>query len=232
MTVVKPLTLLLALLQTPQSIEGLWAYESISRAGGQNAQIAGLFCFRAGRFVQQSVNVGEPYERQLAQAHAGRYRFAGGKLRLLASEGLVVDPTKDPPIDSRDATEHEVAPRQSGDRLVLTFDTGTVQTFTRVGPARGDIILLDRGALALVDRRFVLVAEGPDHATSGSGSFERHGQRLRLHAERWLSIRTGRPRYSRDRIIDARLTSSMLTIPGEPAWPVIRATRRSRYGEH
>ena len=59
---------------------------------------------------------------------------------------------------------------RTGDRLRLTFGTGTVQTFTRLGPGRGEQVRLDRGALALVDGRFVLVAEAQNRASSGSGS--------------------------------------------------------------
>jgi hypothetical protein len=209
----------LALLQASAGSEGLWAYETLARGGGQTVPTAGLFVFHDGRFVQQSVNVGEPYHRQLAQAHAGTYQLESGKLRLVAEVGVVIDPTSASPIESRNGSVHQVTVARAGDRLHLTFGTGTVQTFKRLGPGRGEQVRLDRGALALVDGRFVLVAEGQNRATSGSGSFERQGESLRLHAERWVSIRSGAPAYARNRVIEARLTASTLTVDGEE-WPV------------
>jgi hypothetical protein len=214
----------LALLQPPAGSEGLWAYETLARGGGPTVPTAGLFVLHDGRFVQQSVNVGEPYERQLAQAHAGTYHLESGTLRLVAEVGVVIDPTSAIPIESRDGSVHQVTAAGAGDRLHLTFGTGTVQTFTRLGPGRGEQVQLDRGALALVDGHFVLVAEGPNRATSGSGSFERQGESLRLHAERWVSIRSGAPAYTRNRVIEARLTASTLTIDGEE-WPVVASRR-------
>ena len=57
-----------------------------------------------------------------------------------------------------------------------------------------------------------------------SGSFERQGDSLRLHAERWVSIRSGAPTYTRNRVITARLTASTLTVDGEE-WPVVALPR-------
>ena len=51
----------LALFQAPAGNEGLWAYETLARGGGQAVPTAGLFLIHDGRFVQQWVNVGEPY---------------------------------------------------------------------------------------------------------------------------------------------------------------------------
>jgi hypothetical protein len=201
--------------ETPRPIEGLWEYETITRSGAQPVAIAGLFVFRDGQFVQQSLNAGEPYERQLAQAHAGTYQLGAGTLRMLVDVGLVVDPSGAKPIDWRGGTVHEVTVSQAGDRLTLKFGTGTIQTFKRVGAGRGELIQLDRGAFAIVDGRFILAAEGQDRAISGSGSFERQGEVLRLRAERWLSVRAGQPVYARDRTVEARLTPSTLTVAGD-----------------
>jgi hypothetical protein len=202
-------------------------------AAGRRFPLQGSSCctilLHDGRFVQQSVNVGEPYDRQLAQAHAGSYRLESGKLRLVAEVGVVIDPASANPIESRDGSVHQVTVARSADRLQLTFGTGTVQTFKWLGPGRGEQVRLDRGALALVDGRFVLVAEGQNRAASGSGSFERQGESLRLHAERWVSIRSGAPLYSRNRVITARLTASTLVVDGEE-WLVGRVTAPYRRG--
>jgi hypothetical protein len=214
----------LALGQSPGDSEGLWAYETLARGGGSPVATAGLFVFHDGRFAQQSVNVGEPYDRQLAQAHSGTYRLESGRLRLVAEVGMVIDPTRPSPTESRDGSVHEITVARAGDRLHLRFGTGTVQTFKRLGPGRGEHFRLDRGALALVDGRFVLVSAGNHRSRSGSGFFERRGESLRLQAERWVSIRSGAPTYSRNRVIEARLTASTLTVDGEE-WPVIASRK-------
>jgi hypothetical protein len=201
------------------ALDGLWRYETLARGGGPPVPVAGLFLFKSGSFVQQSINAGEPFERQLAQAHAGTYRIGGDKLHMLAEVGIVVDPTSGTPVESRDGSVHEVTVRQDADRLTLTFGTGTVQTFTRVSSGTGDVILLERGALGLVDGRFVLAAENARGTTSGSGTFERQGETLRLRAEAWIAVDGGQPTYSRDRLVTARLTGAALTI-GDLKWPV------------
>lgn len=213
----KPLALLLtALLAEPLDVDGLWRYDSIARLGGQEVPIAGLFLFHRGRFVQQSLNVGEPFDQQLAQAHFGSYHTDARELRLITEVRFIVDPTKNPPVDSRRDTEHRVTVERSGEALTLTFGSGTVQKLTRVGAGEGQVILLDRGALALVDGHFLLVAGTADHALAGSGTFERRSGTLQLRAERWFSTRDGRPTYAQARTIDASFDGRALRLPGEP----------------
>ena len=60
-----------------QAALGLWAYQSLGREGGTFTKLSGWFLFRDGWFVQQSLNDGEPFDKQLAQAHAGPYRVDG-----------------------------------------------------------------------------------------------------------------------------------------------------------
>lgn len=194
-------------------LEGLWRYRSIARQGAAEVPIDGLFLFRDNRFVQQSLNEGEPFERQLAQAHAGSYRMEEGKLRLVSEVGLVVDPTRHPPLDDRGATAHEAVTRRSGSVLTLTFATGTVQKLERVGPGQGTIVPFDRGALALVDGHFLLAAQTADRAVAASGSFERRDGRLRLEAKRWFSIESGNPTYRRNQVVEALLGDNALTFP-------------------
>ena len=213
-----------ALPRAAGGVGGLWAYETLARGGAQPTPIAGLFVFFEDRFVQQSVNVGEPYERQLAQAHAGTYRLDGRRLRMFAEVGVVIDPAASRPVEWRDDSAHEVTVAEASDQLTLIFATGTVQRFRRIGPGRGELIPLDRGALALVDGRFILAAEGAGSATSGSGTYERQAESLELRADRWISVRGGRATYTRDRTIAATLTSSPFVVDGA-AWPVGAARR-------
>ena len=194
--------------------EGLWRYVSLGRPTGDETKLDGLFVFQSGRFVQQSLNSGEPLMSQVAQAHAGSYTVENGKVKLLAEVGLIVNPPAPTPVASSANRNHELAVARSGDGLVLTFGSGTVQKFTRVGPASGRIIPLSRGALALVDGYFILVFEDGPRAVAGSGTYKAEGTTLRFAPERWFSARDGKVSYSTTPR-EVKLTAAALEISGE-----------------
>ncbi len=202
--------------QTPEPLGagGLWRYLSLGRPTGDETRLDGLFVFQNGRFVQQALNTGEPVTAQMAQAHAGTYTVENGKIVLNADVGLVVTPTAATPVASSPNRRHELAPEAARDRLTLTFGSGTVQKFTRVGGAQGRIVPLGSGALALVDGHFLLVFEEGGRAIAGSGTFTEKGSALRLVPERWLTARDGKVTYSKAPI-DAALDSASLRLPGE-----------------
>ena len=108
---------------------------------------------------------------------------------------------------------------RQADRLVLTFGSGTVQKFQRVGPGAGRIVPLSKGALALVDGHFILVFEDGARALAGSGRYTQQETRLQLTPERWLSANGSQVRYARA-TVDATLDARTLTIPGEGAMRV------------
>jgi len=197
------------------AVEGLWRYRTIAPGAGTEVPIDGLFLFRAGRFVQQSLNAGEPFDKQLAQAHAGKYEVNGNALKMFAEVGLVVDPTAKSPVDVRRNSEHHVTINRDGDRLTLTFSTGTVQKFTRLGPAEGHVYPLDRGAFALADGKFILVAETANYSVGASGAFEKTGGALRLRPDRWFTVRDGKAVYAREPV-DATFDGKTLRLPGAP----------------
>lgn len=201
-------------------VEGLWSYHEIAPKGRPVMTVNGLFVFLDGRFVQQSLNAGEPFDRQLAQAHAGTYRRTGGQVDQVAEVGLIVDPTRTPSVNLRRDGEHHITVARAGEELALTFSTGTVQTFSRIGPGKGRIYGLDRGALALVDGHFLLVAETGDRFVEGSGKFDRSGRTLQLHADRWVSNKTGGVVYGRNTTVTATIDDHELVLPGEPVLKV------------
>jgi hypothetical protein len=201
-------------------VEGLWSYHAIAPKGRPVMAVDGLFVFREARFVQQSLNKGEPFDRQVAQGHAGTYRRVGAAVDQVAEVGLIIDPGRTPAINLRRNGEHHITVARAGDDLTLTFSSGTVQTFSRVGPADGRIYPLDRGALALVDGRFLLVAETGDRVVEGSGRFERSGTTLTLRADRWVSNKTGEVVYGRGVTVTAGFDGRRLTLPGEPMFKV------------
>ena len=207
--------------EEPLGAGGLWRYVSLGRPTGDEARLDGLFVFQNGRFVQQALNLGDPASSQVAQAHAGTYTIENGKIRLLADVGLVVTPPAASPVASSPNRQHDLAVVRDADRLVLTFGSGTVQKFTRVGPASGRIVPLSNGALALVDDHFLLVFEDGDRVIAGSGRFTAKGTALRFVPERWLSARDGTVTYS-TAPVDATLDATSLRIAGEAPMRVAR----------
>jgi hypothetical protein len=193
---------------------GLWRYISLGRPTGDETRLDGLFVFQDGRFVQQSLNLGEPYTMQVAQAHAGTFTVVNGKIRLLADVGLIVTPAAAQPVVSSPSRPHELEVVREFERLVLTFGSGTVQKFLRVGPASGRIVPLSKGALALVDGYFILVFEDRLRALAGSGTYTARGATLRLTPERWFTVRDGKATYAKSPI-DAALDATSLRIAGE-----------------
>ncbi|MFQ5791266.1 MAG: hypothetical protein ACE5JI_12415, partial [Acidobacteriota bacterium] len=172
----------------------------------------GLFLFHEGRFVQQAIHDGEPFDKQMAQAHAGTYRSDDTGVHLVAELGIIVRPEEDPPLSLGSRGSHHVVPKRSGDTLTLTFSTGTVQKLERVGGGRGRIFKLEGGLLALVNGSFLLVASLPERTVAGSGTYERQAASLELDAARWFSLRQGRVSYVRHRALQATFDERTLML--------------------
>ncbi|MFN8061354.1 MAG: hypothetical protein U0Q12_19490 [Vicinamibacterales bacterium] len=200
---------------------GLWRYVSLGRPNGDDVKLDGLFVFQNGRFVQQALNLGDPVDAQVAQAHAGTYTVSDGRIHLHADVGLVIDPRAATPVVSSPDRAHELTPTAQTDRLVLTFGSGTVQKFVRVGRAAGRIVPLSRGALALVDGHFVLVFQDGSRALAGSGTYTENGPALRFAPERWLTVRDGRVTYAKAPV-DATVNATALVVGAEPPLPLAK----------
>ncbi len=193
---------------------GLWAYETLKPAKGEATRLNGFFLFQDGVFLQEALNEGEPFDQQLVQAHAGSYTVDDA-VRLVAEVQLAFRPGRTPPVTSSPGRTHQIKPSRDGERLTLTFGSGTVQTFRRVGPGAGKIVLLDRGALALVDGHFLIVAEAGARRVVGAGRAESRGTALQLQADRWVTSNGETVRYQRNVRVDATLEGGELRLPGE-----------------
>jgi hypothetical protein len=112
------------------AVAGLWQYETLTPAKGSASRLNGYFLFKDGYFVQEALNEGEPFDQQLVQAHAGTYTVDDA-VRLLTEVQLGVRPTRNPAVTSTPGRAHQITPQRAGDRLTLTFGSGTVQTFRR-----------------------------------------------------------------------------------------------------
>lgn len=198
-----------------EDIDGLWSYETLQIGEESPVPLTGLFLFQNGRFLQQTINDGGIFVNQLGMGHSGTYEWHQGFIRLLAKVGLMIEPTRDPVLESRSNSLHHIIPDLSGERLTLSFDMGVIQKLTRV--AKGDrstkIIDLDEGGLGLADDRFILVAERSGEGVAGSGHFTRSGNELRFKADRWFTFKGSRTHYQRDEIVIASFDGRKLSLP-------------------
>lgn len=205
-----------AVAQAPESasevVEGLWAYTGLTPRGQEEFALTGMFVFKDGKFVQQSINDGEPFETQGAMAHAGTYREGPDGIQMVAEQTISVSPKGTPPFSERGRTEHELSVELSGDELTLTFGSGTVQTFKRLGDGEGEIYSLDGGMLAFVDGRFLLVAARDDGVVTGCGAFERRGESYTLEVLRWAEAKVSKVSYRRDETMKATFDGKRLTL--------------------
>jgi hypothetical protein len=194
----------------PPSIEGLWAYTTIAPGGENEAALTGLFLFHQGIFVQQAINDGEPFDEQMGQAHTGTYGPAETGFEMVAEIAIGLAPSRG--LSLRRDTEHQISAEHRGEELALTFGSGTVQNFKRVGDGEGEVFSLDDGRLALVDGHFVLVAAREGSVAAGSGSFTREGDSVSFHATRWFSVKGEEITYKKDEDVGAVFDGRTLTL--------------------
>ena len=208
--------------QSLAGLEGLWSYQTLQGKGKEPVGLTGLFVFHQGRFVQQAIHHGDPADQQMGQAHSGSYASVGTQLDLRAEVGLVTRPPRQPPLESRANSSHTLDVARDGDSLVITFGSGTIQTFKRV-PLDGQVSIfkLDRGSLALVDDRFLLVAEKGNRSATGSGYFRRQGEHLHLKAQRWFAVNGDQVEYLFDEEVLAHFDGHSLSLPGDLTLQVV-----------
>ncbi len=131
---------------------------------------------------------------------------------MVAEQAIGVSPKRTPPVSVRRNTKHEIDVQFAGDALTMTFGSGTVQKFKRVGKGEGEVIPLGEGSLALVDGHFLLVAVRDDKVVAGSGKFEQKGDSIAFHVMTWFSARGEKVAYARDKIIDATFDGDVLKL--------------------
>lgn len=182
-----------------KSVEGLWAYTTLQPGGKSEAMpLHGVILFKDGVFAQQSIFDGEPFATQGAMAHAGPYGAGPMGVHLVAEQTISIAPEKGAPLHFRHDTLHDISVDRTGDTMKIVFDTGTVQTFKRLGPGKGQIHRLEKGVFALVDGRFVLVDGDEQGVVSGYGTYKNSGTSYDLNVERWAESTPGKAINKRD----------------------------------
>lgn len=204
------------------AVEGLWAYDTLSSPGEEPRELTGFIFFRDGMFSQQSIFDAEPFEAQMAMAHAGTSGPTPDGIHLVAEQTVAIFPERDEPLSFRQDTEHELSVTRSDDEMTLVFGSGTVQTFDRLGDGEGEIYPLQHGLLALVDGYLLLVNATADGVTSGYGTFEKQGDVYDVSIIRWAETDGTDVSYRRDGQIQVTFDGERVTLPDGQSFVVAR----------
>lgn len=199
---------------TAEQVDGLWFYTGLTRSDGTEMPLTGVFLFKDGMFMQQSIFNGSPFEDQDSMAHAGPVTPNDGWVHLVAEQTISTSPQQDTPYSFRPDTEHELAVTRNGDELTLVFGRGTstVQTFERVGPGEGELYSLEDGTLALVDGHFVLVQGNESSSVTGYGTYEKDGEALTLTVIRWTEADAAGATNRQDVVVQATFDGEQLKL--------------------
>ena len=208
-----------------EQVNGLWYYTDLVSSDGTAMPLTGVFLFKDGRFMQQSIFNGEPFEAQGAMAHTGPVRMDAASVHLVAEQTIFTAPRELSPLKSNGKTEHDVTVKREGDDLTLVFNmgTGTVQEFHRVGPGEGELYAIENGALAFVDGHFILVEGDEDSTASGYGTYEKNGDALTLKVIRWTDADLSKVANFRDVTWKATFDGKTLTLADGRSFAVIPA---------
>ncbi|HEX7115469.1 MAG TPA: hypothetical protein VF193_10085 [Steroidobacter sp.] len=202
--------------------EGLWAYRTLQGGGkGEHRPITGVILFKDGVFAQQSIFDGEPFAEQVAMAHAGPYGAGPKGIHMVAEQTISISPGKDKPLNFRRSTQHDIAVQRAGDDMTIVFDTGTVQTFKRLGPGEGTLHALDKGLLAFVDGYFVLVHGDENGVVSGFGRYRRSGSKYELEVIRWSEATASTAKNRRDFKLEATFDGTAFALADGRKFPVV-----------
>lgn len=206
-----------------KAVEGLWAYTGLIPTGGKNIPVTGVILFKDGWFVQQSVDDGQPFEKQGAMAHAGPYGSGPAGVHMVAQQTIGISPEENPPLSFRRDTQHDISVERSGDAMKIVFGsgTGTVQTFKRIGPANGEIYSLEHGLLAFVDGYFVLVEGDEQGVVTGYGTFKHAATDYDLQIIRWAESAGGKTLNRRDAALKATFDGKAFTLADGRSFRVV-----------
>ena len=192
--------------------EGLWRYVGLTTSDGRDLPLTGVFLIKDRVFLQQGIFDGEPLELQDAMAHAGPYVDTPVGMDLVAEQTISISPSRSSPLTFRRNTEHQLTVKRTGDSLSLTFGSGTIQTFERIGPGQGELYTLQQGRLAFVDGYFILVTGSDNGTVTGYGKFEKDNDIYSLEIIRWAETEASVPAYYRDVTIEAKFDGKSLIL--------------------
>jgi hypothetical protein len=195
-------------------VDGLWSYTGLTTSEGTEMPLTGIFLFKDGVFVQQSIFDGTPFEEQGSMAHAGPYTPQAGWVHLTGEQTISTSPRQSPPLSFRHNTEHDITVSRDGDKLTIIFGKGTstVQTMERIGSGEGELYSLENGSLAFVDGHFILVDGDESGVVTGYGTFEQDGNAMTLKIIRWAEADGSSASNLRDQVIQATFDGRTFTL--------------------
>lgn len=199
-----------------EQVNGLWFYTGLTTKDGTEMPLTGVFLFKDGVFLQQSIFDSEPFEAAGSMSHTGPTRAepATGSIHLTATQQISTAPGESPALSFKDNTEHDVTVTRDGKNLTLIFGMGTstVQTFEWVGPGEGELYALENGSFALVDGHFVLVEGDENSAATGYGTYTQDGQNLTLRVIRWSEADASDAKNLKDVSLKASFDGKTLSL--------------------
>ncbi|MEX2489031.1 MAG: hypothetical protein WD356_05825 [Pseudomonadales bacterium] len=206
-----------------EMVEGLWKYTKLTTSDGNEMPLTGIFLFKDGVFLQQSIFNGEPFDEQGAMAHAGPYTSEPDAIHLIAEPTVSIAPDDNGPLSYRDSTKHKLSVDRSENELTLVFGSGTVQEFERIGSGKGQVYSIEDGKLAFADNYFILVQGNENGSVSGYGTFEKQdGDAINLNVIRWAEGTTDSATNKRDVTLEADFDGRRLTLPDGRSFKVVQ----------
>lgn len=206
-----------------EMVKGLWKYTNLITSDGVEMPLTGIFLFKDGVFLQQSIFNGKPFDEQRSMAHAGPYTSEPDAVHLVAEQTVSIAPDDSSPLSYRDSTKHKLSVDRRGDELTLVFGSGTVQEFERVDSGEGKVYSIEDGKLAFVDDYFILVQGNKNGSISGYGTFEKQsGDTMKLNVIRWAEGTSDSASNQRDVTLEASFDGRRLTLPDGRSFKVIQ----------
>lgn len=171
-----------------QDFEGYWVYTDLITKDGKPMPLTGSFLLDRGRFVQMAVFKGDPQTSQEGMAHSGSYEFSNGKILLNATQTIAFDPASATPINFQGATKHVLNFARTGDKMTLTFGSGTVQKFQHISDGETRILKTPDGQFALIGHNFILVDGDESNAVAVRGHIlDQDGSNYTVEIQQFIS---------------------------------------------
>ena len=151
----------------------------------------------------------------MTMGYAGTASIAfDGALQLMADDSIVVALSRDSAIRVRRDTRHRITLKRDDRMLVLRFESGAEHRLERVGDGVGDVHLMEEGAIALVDDRFILVASHADRTTLGHGAQHDARRTRTMHVAYSIDVVGTNREYQRDVPVSATFDNEVVVLNG------------------
>ena len=188
-------------------------HDKLTTSKGGDLPISGVFLLHDGTFIEMATMDTPTAKNSQAMAHAGPYVPTDQGVNLTAEQQISIATEGDePPLSFMQNIGHVLRAENTGDHLVLTFSSGTEQTFTRIPASEITLYTFANGRLALTGDRFVLVAGDQSGVVSGYGRYRMSDDTITFMADRWAEATPAKPNIAVDKTVSATLDKAQLKL--------------------